>query len=125
MKLSRRAFLASATCSVASLSLGAESTTTGGPAARSYARIKLGISTYSYWHFRPPKVSIETVIEQAAAIGVDGVDILHRQMDIEEKAPFGAAARAYCNKLKRLAFPHGIDLICVSTDQNSVSQTPA
>src|SRR5439155_479842 len=44
MKLSRRAFLASATCSAASLSLGAESTTTGRPADKSYARIKLGIS---------------------------------------------------------------------------------
>ena len=124
MKLSRRAFLASATCSAASLSLGAESTTTGRPAAKSYARIKLGISTYSYWHFRPPKTSIETVIEKSAAIGVEGVDILHRQMDIEEKAPLDAAGRAYCNKLKRLAFTRGIDLICLSTHQNFVSPKP-
>ena len=124
MKLSRRAFLASATCSAASFSLGAESTTTGGPAARRYPLIKLGISTYSYWHFRPPKTSIETVIEKSAAIGVEGVDILHRQMDLEEKAPFDAAGRAYCNKLKRLAFTRGIDLICLSTHQNFVSPKP-
>ncbi len=124
MKLSRRAFLASARCSAASLSLGAESTTNRRAAARSYARIKLGISTYSYWHFRPPKTSIETVIEKSAAIGVEGVDILHRQMDLEEKAPFDAAGRAYCNKLKRLAFTRGIDLICLSTHQNFVSPKP-
>src|SRR5438309_5503992 len=124
MKLSRRAFLASATCTAAALSLGAESPTTVRPAARSYARIKLGISTYSYWHFRPPKVSIETVIEKSAEIGVSGVDILHRQMDLDEKAPFDAAGRAYCSKLKRLAFTRGIDLICLSTHQNFVSHKP-
>src|SRR5437870_293302 len=121
MKLSRRAFLGAATCSAASFSLGAE------PAAgHAFGRthIKLGISTYSYWHFRPPKVSIETVIEKSAKIGVSGVDILHRQMDIEEKAPFNADGRAYCNKLKRRAFTNGIDLICLSTHQNFVSPKP-
>src|SRR3989442_7687798 len=76
-------------------------------------------------HFRPPKISIETVIEKSAEVGVSGVDILHRQMDLEEKAPFDAARRAYCNKLKRLAFTRGIDLICLSTHQNFVSAQPA
>jgi L-ribulose-5-phosphate 3-epimerase len=123
MKLSRRAFLGAAACSSASISLGAESTA-GYASVKSHQQIKLGISTYSYWHFRPPQVSIETVIEKAAAIGVSGVDILHRQMDIEEKAPFNAAGRAYYNKLKRLAFTNGIDLICLSTHQNFVSPKP-
>src|SRR5437899_6549683 len=121
MKLSRRAFISATTCSAASLSLGAESAA-GHAAAKN--GVRLGISTYSYWHFRPPKVSIETVIEKAAAIGVGGVDILHRQMDLEEKAPLDAAGRAYCNRLKRLAFTHGIDLICLSTHQNFVSPKP-
>ena len=44
--------------------------------ARPARKVKLGISTYSYWHFRPPKVSIETVIEKASELGVEGVDIL-------------------------------------------------
>ena len=121
MNLSRRAFLGAATCSAATLSLGAESAA-GHTSGKNH--IKLGISTYSYWHFRPPKVSIETVIEKSAAIGVGGVDILHRQMDLEEKAPLDAAGRAYCNRLKRLAFTHGIDLICLSTHQNFVSPKP-
>src|SRR6059058_4464470 len=123
MKLSRRAFLGAASCSAASISLGAESTV-GQAWGKRDQRIKLGISTYSYWHFRPPKVSIETVIEKSSAIGVQGVDILHRQMDLEERAPFKLAGRAYCNKLKRLAFSRGLDLICLSTHQNFVSPKP-
>ncbi|PYM13590.1 MAG: xylose isomerase [Verrucomicrobia bacterium] len=121
MHLSRRAFLGAATCGAASLCSGAES---GAGHAPAKGRVTLAISTYSYWHFRPPKVSIETVIEKSAESGVSGVDILHRQMDLEEKAPFAAEGRTYCNRLKRLAFTHGIDLICLSTHQNFVSPKP-
>jgi L-ribulose-5-phosphate 3-epimerase len=123
MKLQRRTFLASAALTVSSATLGLRPDR-GQAAEPAKKGVKLGISTYSYWHFRPPKASIETVIEKSAAIGVSGVDILHRQMDIEEKAPFNAAGRAYCNKLKRLAFTNGIDLVCVSTHQNFVSPKP-
>src|SRR5204863_2975882 len=75
---------------------------------------KLGISTYSYWHFKDPKTPIETVIEKSAAIGVNGVDILHRQMDSED--------RGYLQKLKRTAFTNGIDLICLSIHQDFVEE---
>lgn len=75
--------------------------------------IKLGISTYSYWHFRGPVVPIETVIDRAAALGVQGVEVLHRQMHSEEGA--------YCRKLKRHAFVNGIDLIGLSIHQDFVS----
>src|SRR5213083_766842 len=112
MKLSRRTFLGAATCGAASISLGAESTA-GHASGKSHPRIKLGVSTYSFWHFRPPKVSIETVIEKAGELGVGGVDILHRQMDSEE--------RAYLQKLKRHAFLNGVDLISLSIHQNFVS----
>jgi L-ribulose-5-phosphate 3-epimerase len=61
------------------------------------------------------------VIDRAAELGIEGVDVLHRQMEIEEKGPFDAAGRAYCRKLKRHAFRNGIDLICLSTHQNFVS----
>jgi len=78
--LSRRNFIGIAA------GLGAVAGTAGLPrlanaAALSAKRIKLGISSYSYWHFRDPKVSIETVIDKTARLGVEGVDILHRQMD--------------------------------------------
>ena len=76
-------------------------------------RIRLGISTYSYWHFAKEKFPIETVIDQAAALGVEGVDILHRQMESEDPA--------YLQKLKRHAFLNGIDLICLSIHQDFVS----
>ncbi|HZO86979.1 MAG TPA: sugar phosphate isomerase/epimerase family protein [Chthonomonadaceae bacterium] len=75
--------------------------------------VKLGISTYSYWHFREPKLPVETVIDRASALGVAGVDVLHRQMESEE--------RSYLQRLKRRAFIQGIDLICLSIHQNFVS----
>lgn len=87
-------------------------------------RIKLGISTYSYWHFEEKKFPIETVIERAAEMGVEGVDVLHRQMPLNERTALDAAGKAYCRKLKRQAFRNGIDLICLSTHQNFVSPNP-
>lgn len=81
--------------------------------AKAKKRVKLGISTYSYWHFTPEKVPIETVIDQACELGVEGVDILHRQMESEDPA--------YLQKLKRHAFLNGVDLICLSIHQDFVS----
>lgn len=121
MKLTRRSFLASAALAGAGLTLE----TPAAPAARpARKRIKLGVSSYSYWHFKTTKVPIETVIDKAAELGVEGVDILHRQMDLAEKEPLDAAGRAYLRKLKRHAFRNGIDLICVSTHQSFVSPKP-
>jgi sugar phosphate isomerase/epimerase len=117
MNLTRRDFLATAACASAGSALGAVPTAN----TTSRKRIKLGISTYSYWHFKTDRVPIETVIDKAAEIGVEGVDILHRQMDIPEKAPLDAPGRAYLRKLKRHAFRSGLDLICVSTHQSFVS----
>ena len=45
--------------------------------------MKLGVSTYSYWHFKPERVPIEHVIEEAARLELDGVEILHQQMASE------------------------------------------
>lgn len=77
------------------------------------SNIKLAVSTYSYWHFRTPKVPIEKVIDEASAMGLPGVDVLHRQMESEEKS--------YLNKLKRYAFLNGVDLIAMSIHQDFVS----
>jgi len=119
VKIPRRAFLASAAAAVASSAIVGVPSATAAETSR--RRIKLGISTYSYWHFRDPKVSIETVIDKSAEIGVSGVDILHRQMDLPEKEPLNAGGRSYLHKLKRHAFLNGLELICVSTHQNFVS----
>ncbi len=88
-------------------------------------RTKLGISSYSYWHFKPQKVSIETVIEKTARLEVEGVDILHRQMEIDEFQKLDADSHAYCLKLKRHAFRAGVDLICLSMHQDFVSPDAA
>jgi len=76
-------------------------------------RFRLGTTTYSYWHFREEKVPIETVIEKACELELDGVEILHRQMT--EESP------SYLQKLKRLAFTRGLDLYNLSIHQNFVS----
>ncbi len=79
--------------------------------------IKLIVSTYSYWHFEPEKYPIEKVIENAARIGFDGVEILHRQME-NETVP-------YMNKLKRMAFERGLALPFLSIHQNFVEPDAA
>jgi sugar phosphate isomerase/epimerase len=90
-------------------------TTTARPTAS--PQVRLAISSYSYWHFRDSKVSIEAVITKASDLGVPGVDILHRQMDSEDNG--------YLQRLKRYAFANGVDLICLSIHQNFVSPDPA
>lgn len=77
------------------------------------ARNRLGVSTYSYWHLRGEKYPIEKVIENAARLGFEGVEVLHRQMPEE--------STEYLNKLKRLAFTHGLSLYMLSIHQNFVS----
>jgi L-ribulose-5-phosphate 3-epimerase len=77
------------------------------------SRIRIAVSTYSYWHFRPPKYPIEQVIEDAARLGFDGVEILHRQMPDESPA--------YINKLKQAAFRNGLALPMLSIHQDFIS----
>ncbi len=110
MKHSRRSFLRNSiagTASVALLPVQVSEKTIPKP------RIKLSISSYSYWHFKEKKFPIEAVIDEAAKLGVEGIDILHRQMESEEDA--------YVNKLKRHAFVNGIAFTCLSIHQSFVS----
>src|SRR5512145_3084 len=80
---------------------------------RALPHTKIAVSTYSYWHFRTPKYPIERVIEDAARLGFDGVEILHRQMNDESPA--------YVNKLKQLAFRNGLALPMLSIHQDFIS----
>jgi L-ribulose-5-phosphate 3-epimerase len=125
MTLPRRTFLATALTGAAALA----SRPTPAPAAPAAApkrpRVKLGLATYSYWHFKTAKVPVETVMARAAALGAEGVDILHRQMNLEERAPLDAAGRAYLRGLKRHAFRQGLSICCVSTHQSFVKANPA
>lgn len=110
MSHSRRSFLRNSAAVTASAAvipiLSVEDT-------RPKPRIKLSISSYSYWHFKEKKYPIESVIEEAAKLGVEGIDILHRQMESEEKG--------YINKLKKHAFVNGIAFTCLSIHQTFVS----
>jgi L-ribulose-5-phosphate 3-epimerase len=109
--MDRRSFLGTSAVGLGVLGQGAL-----GTLVAAEPKIKLGISTYSYWHFRDPKTPIETVIERASDLNVQGVDILHRQMDNERGA--------YMQGLKRHAFLHGVDLICLSIHQDFVDPDP-
>ncbi|NUQ64513.1 MAG: sugar phosphate isomerase/epimerase [Pirellulales bacterium] len=118
--LSRRSFLAAATTAAAVAGSTPVAAAAGGPKCR----LNLAIASYSYWHFRDQKVPIEAVMDKAAAMDADAVDILHRQMEIEEKAPLDAAGWAYLRKLKRHALLNGLEICCLSTHQTFVSPNP-
>src|SRR5687767_6425471 len=72
-------------------------------AASPRPRVRLAVSSYSYWHFKTQKYPIEKVIEHAASLGFDGVEILHRGMAGEDPA--------YLNALKKAAFRNSLDLV--------------
>ncbi|HAV65073.1 MAG TPA: xylose isomerase, partial [Verrucomicrobiales bacterium] len=64
--LNRRHFLGTAAAGAAATLLKPSTASAASPAGK--PRVKLGISTYSYWHFRDPKVPIEHVIDEAARL---------------------------------------------------------
>lgn len=79
--------------------------------------LRIGVSTYSFWHFKGERTEIETCIDHAAEMGFDGVEILHQQMSGEENA--------YLQAIKRRAFTQGLDLMGFSTHQGFVSPDAA
>jgi L-ribulose-5-phosphate 3-epimerase len=79
-------------------------------------RVKIAVSTYSYWHFRTARYPVEKVIDDAARLGFDGVEILHRQMTDETPS--------YVNKLKQAAFRNGLALPMLSIHQDFISPKP-
>lgn len=118
MSISRREFMRNGLGSAALLGIPAGSAIAAATSpAAPVNPFKLAISTYSYWHFKTPKVPIEKVIDEAAALDVEGVDILHRQMESEDNA--------YLQKLKRHAFRNGVDLVSLSIHQDFVSPDAA
>jgi sugar phosphate isomerase/epimerase len=114
MSISRRdALKASAVSLIAPLAAAGPPSPRTEPAS---PRIRLAVSTYSYWHFRTPKYPVEQVIEDAARLGFEGVEILHRQMTDESPA--------YVNKLKQTAFRLGLSLPMLSIHQDFISPKP-
>jgi L-ribulose-5-phosphate 3-epimerase len=110
MNLSRNDFLRIAGASLAAASIPSFAHS---ERALPKPRMKLSVSSYSYWHFKKEKYPIEKVIDEAAKVGVEGIDILHRQMEGEDNA--------YIQKLKKHAFVNGIAFTCLSIHQSFVS----
>jgi len=82
---------------------------------RSTRRNPIGVSTYSFWQFREGgrRATISECVDKAAAVGFDGVEILHVQMEDESNATL--------QKLKRQAHSLGLALIGFSTHQGFVT----
>ena len=78
----------------------------------------IGVSTYSFWQFREGarRVTISECIDKAAALGFDGVEILHVQMEDESNATL--------QKIKRQAHSLGLALMGFSTHQGFVTPNP-
>lgn len=77
-------------------------------------RNRLAVSTYSFWQFKNRELrDIEKCIDLSAEWGLDGVELLHRQMENEDKG--------YLQRLKRRAFVNGLDLCGFSTHQGFLS----
>jgi sugar phosphate isomerase/epimerase len=81
------------------------------------SKYKFAIATYSYWHFREPKVTVQEVIDHAANLGAHGVDVLHVQMDNETPG--------YLKSLRQRAENNGVELICLSIHQDFVDPDKA
>ncbi len=96
MGSNRREFLgrsaltgAAATIGLAMAAEGQDRRADAGDAApRGGARRRnpIGVSTYSFWQLRGERLGIEACIDRAAAMGFDGVEVLHVQMQDESNA---------------------------------------
>jgi L-ribulose-5-phosphate 3-epimerase len=110
----RRQFLAGAAISTAAVLVGGKPTNAEEKATASTRPNPIAVSTYSFWRFnKGHKLPIEDCIEQAGAMGFDGVDVLHIQMTSEENG--------YLQNLKRRAMINGLDLCGMSIHQGFVS----
>jgi L-ribulose-5-phosphate 3-epimerase len=74
--------------------------------------LKLGVSSYSYWHFLPEKTKLELVIDKASELGLRGVEIVQQQLASEEND--------YLQNLKRYAFRKGVTFFGLGTSQDFV-----
>lgn len=76
-------------------------------------RRPIGVSTYSFWQFRGERLDVLACIDKAAAMGFDGVELLHVQMRDESNAALQA--------IKARAHGLGLALMGFSTHQGFVT----
>ena len=115
--IGRRTFLSSSIAAAGALALASDRSNAVAPAHKSRRPNPIAVSTYSFWQFRRDRMmSIEKCIEEASRMGFDGVDILLRQMEREQRDE-----NEHCRILKRAALINGVDLCCMSTHQGFLS----
>src|SRR4030042_4372008 len=116
--IKRRTFLSRSVAATAALGRGSLSSTSqifaGQSGAESRRPNPIAVSTYSFWRFKEGlKLPVETCIDEAARMGFNGVEILHRQMEGE--------SNDYLQNIKRHAVINGIDLCGMSIHQRFLS----
>jgi L-ribulose-5-phosphate 3-epimerase len=115
--IKRRTFLSNSIAAAGAFALASGEAEAVAPAATKRRPNPIAVSTYSFWQFRRNRMmSIEKCIEEASRMGFDGVDILLRQMEREEREE-----NEHCRILKRTALINGVDLCCMSTHQGFLS----
>lgn len=122
MDSSRRKLLQTGAIAAALSACGAQSTpeeaaNEPSDAVKGSTSTPISVSTYSFWHFTEEKYPVSQVIDDAARMGFDGVEILHRQMAEESVG--------YMNMLKKKAFHAGLALPMLSIHQDFVDPEAA
>jgi len=79
--------------------------------------MKLGVSTYSYWHFRGPKLPLKEYIEMAWRDGFDGVEVLVNHVE--------SRSRSYLRSIRRLSLEYGMPVYALAIHNNFVKPDPA
>jgi sugar phosphate isomerase/epimerase len=115
--MNRRTFLACSAGMLGAAAIGSAhaAEAVAPPPAPTVRRNRLSVSTYSFYRFlRDSLVPIDECIRQAAAMGFDGVEILHQQMPGGDMVD---QSNDYLQSLKRTALLEGIDLCGFSIHQ--------
>ena len=111
MSTTRRGFLAGAAAAAFSIPASdalAQNAESSAPASKYHNRI--GLASYSLWQFKNDDLrDLEQNLDLAAEWGFAGIEVLERQMERRDAA--------YCQKLKRHAAMHGLDLYGMATHQ--------
>ncbi|HIE14437.1 TPA: sugar phosphate isomerase/epimerase [Candidatus Bathyarchaeota archaeon] len=74
--------------------------------------MRLGCSTYSFWHFKGSKGSLIEYMEEVWRMGFDGVEILQEHLESTETN--------YLSHIKKKAFDLGLDIYCIAIHNNFV-----
>lgn len=75
--------------------------------------VRLGCSTYSFWHFRGPKKKVEEYMEQIYCLGFSGVEVLENHLESLDREKLAG--------LKAKALELGLDIYAVAVHNDFVN----